>query len=243
MNRKKSLLLSAVVSFLLVLALSVCGYTANNTRASTAEAPMRGYVLDAQGAILPESFLVEAGLAPLVDENLAAGNNIRLTLDSELQKAAEDSLVKAFHSQPDMIGAVVVMDMEGQILALADNQKRESVTIPLALTVHATPGRTLLPLTALTALSTGALDVNEKISDMGQFDLYDKGKGPRCWIDPSRFDLHQNQNVVDALSNGCDSMRSRRYQGRVSKNGPEWREVWDWIVRAVLDFPANCMAW
>ena len=199
-----------------------------------AEATTRGYVLDAQGAVLPESFLFEAGLASLVDERLAVGNSIQLTLDSALQKAAEGSLAKALDSQPNVLGAVVVMDMEGRILALADNEERESgMTVPFAFSARATPGRTLLPLSALAALSSDAIVVEERISDWGLFDLYEKGSGPRCWIDPSRLDLHENLTVVDALSNGCDYF----FFTAASRTGSE---RWAAMTRALgLDNPSG----
>ena len=170
-----------------------------------ADTPVRGFALDARGAVFPDSLLDATGLAAMVDESLAAGNSLRLTIDSALQKAAEDSLAKTLNPQLNVTGAVVVTDMEGRILALADYQKREpGITAPLALTFRAAPGRTLLPLTALAALSAGEIGVNETISDEGSFTAYGDANPPRCWIDPSGVYKHANQTVVEGLSNCCD---------------------------------------
>lgn len=183
-----------------------------------AEAPVRGHALDAQGVVLTEEFLTDARLGALADEALAAGSNVQLTLDSALQKAAEDALAEAFASEPFLIGAVVVMDMEGRVLALADNLAPDSSkTRPHALGVRATPGRTLLPLTALAALTNGAITVDEEISDEGSFDLYDTANPPTCWIEASRIKNHAHQTVVEALHNCCDYY----FYTAASRMGPE----------------------
>jgi len=177
----------------------------SGTSVPATDIPVRGFALDARGGALPDSVLEATGLGALVEDSLAAGNSVRLTIDSALQKAAEDSLGKALAAQPDGMGAVVVMDMEGRILALADCQKEKSgIIAPLALTFRATPGRTLLPLTALAALSAGEVTVNEMISDEGAFTAYGDGNPSRCWIEPSSVYMHGNQTVVEAMSNCCD---------------------------------------
>lgn len=185
-----------------------------------AEAPARGHALDAQGVVLTEEFLADARLGALLDEALAAGNNVQLTLDATLQKVAEDALAEAFAAEPHFktIGTVVVMDMEGRILALADNLPPDSnQKLPHAFSIRATPGRTLLPITALAALINGDITLDETISDEGPFTLYDTLDPPRCWIEPSGITAHAHQTVVEALSNGCDYF----FYEAASRIGPE----------------------
>ncbi len=131
---------------------------------------------------------------------LASAASAEISLpDTSLQQAAIDALSKADAREQGMRIAVVAVDMHGRVLVMADNAGGD---MPMALTARATPGRTLTPLTGLAALAQGSVTPEERISDLGAFDRYDKTDPPRCWTD--RPELHANLDFVDALRYGCD---------------------------------------
>ncbi len=118
-------------------------------------------------------------------------------LDPALQQAAEAAL-----QDQDPRAAVVVMDMEGRVLAMAGSQDGR----PNALMERGAPGFAFAPITALTALTTGQLLPEEQISDGGSFMEYttDISEAPICWIPMEQQYKHQHQTVVEGLSNNCD---------------------------------------
>lgn len=162
--------------------------------------PVRGQLLDGNGAALDQKIC--AGLTALVEGQLASGNNVSMTIDAGLQKAAQNALTEVLGTK--MPGTVVVMDGQGRVLALADNQGEKGV--PLALATRATPGRTLTPVTTLAALRMGVLSPDEIINDEGYFLEYttDMSTAPKCWIAEKQRFLHQYQTVVQAFGNSCD---------------------------------------
>ncbi|MCL2810481.1 MAG: penicillin-binding transpeptidase domain-containing protein [Clostridia bacterium] len=189
------------------------------------------------------------------------GNNVRLTIDSSLQRVAEMALEqniniirdeqerlradprwndankttltgtdRDFNTSPIKMaekGAVIAVDMQGRVLALAsyppydpnafivggkavqdimDDERRPLMNY--AIQSLATPGSIFKMVTCAVALATGHLEPNETISDGGRFDRFDRVNAPRCWIDPRRLSgpnaQHQNQTVVEGLQNSCN---------------------------------------
>ena len=135
----------------------------------------------------------------MTELGLADGAESELTLDAELQKIAADALAK--YSNPQAIGVVVVMDMEGRVLAMTDNQQDG---VPQALIASGAPGRAIFPVTALAALSTGQFLLEETITDESPFDLYEATNPPGCWIAPEQQWRHQQQSLSAAFANACD---------------------------------------
>jgi len=189
------------------------------------------------------------------------GNNVKLTIDSSLQRITEMALERnieiirteqeALFNSPrwndankeiltgtdrDFVtnpikmaekGAVIVIDMQGRVLALASyppydpnafivgGQAVEDIMLdprkPLmnyAIQSLATPGSIFKMVTASGALATGHLHPDERISDGGRFTEFDRSNAPRCWIDPRRLTgpnaQHQNQTIKEAMENSCN---------------------------------------
>ncbi len=197
------------------------------------------------------------------------GNNIKLTIDSNLQRVVEEALENNIeyirNSQEDLLnsdswlnenkdelqgttrdfdsnpielaekGAVVVVDMEGRVLALASyppydpnafivgGEAAANVLLdsrnPLvnyAIGSRDTPGSIFKLVTATAGLMSGQLTMTETISDEGSFTLYDKTNPPRCWLNQKRLDQHANQTVVEGLTHSCNyffyTVGSRLYE-------------------------------
>ncbi len=176
--------------------------------AGFAQASAQGQVFDAYGFALDDDLIARLGAGALTDEFTAAGYDVRLTLDAALQRVAEEALAEALND-PNFpyygFGAVVVMDMEGRVLAMADNRAAGPAQgLPLALSMRSAPGRMFLPLTGLSSMAAGLLDPFEKISDEGDYNMFAVYDAPHCWIAPDQIGLHQDQTIVEALKNSCD---------------------------------------
>lgn len=185
------------------------------------------------------------------------GNNVKLTIDSSMQRVAEAALEETINiirtEQERLInsekwkeahkealsgtdrdleknpiklaekGAVIAIDMQGRVLALASYPPYDpnafiiggevvdtiidDVRKPLmnyAIQSLATPGSIFKMVTASAGMAYGFLDPNEKISDGGRFTDYDKTNAPRCWIDLRLISRHADQTIVQGLRNSCN---------------------------------------
>lgn len=122
-------------------------------------------------------------------------------------------------------GAMVVLDMEGRVLAMANyptydlnalvsggEEAIEILSDPRNLlmnyAIHArgTPGSIFKMVTGIAALSEGVLTPTERITDQGYFTLYNKdlSTAPKCWISPSARAKHANLTIVEGLSQSCN---------------------------------------
>ena len=197
------------------------------------------------------------------------GNNIKLTIDSNLQRVAEEALenninyirdaqevllnssswldqnknelqgtTRDFDSNPISLaekGAVVVVDMEGRVLALASYPPYDpnafivggeaaanilldsrNPLVNYAIGSRDTPGSIFKMVTAMAGLMNGQLSLTETISDEGRFTKYDSTNPPRCWVNQKRLDLHKDQTVQLGLSHSCNyffyTVGSRLYE-------------------------------
>ena len=163
------------------------------------------------------------------DYPAVAGNNLVLTIDSDLQKAAEDALVegiqRAHASGFDKAagGAVVAMDPQtGEILAMASypnydpsvwvggisntdfQELNDDPNKPLfdrALDGLYPAGSTFKPFVASVALNTGVITTNTIFNCTGSFTL--KGQtSSQTWKDSGG--AHGDVNVVQAIEQSCD---------------------------------------
>jgi penicillin-binding protein 2 len=157
-----------------------------------------------------------------------AGDNVRLTLDADLQRTAESALgfgIRLAHEQGEWAadgGALVAMDVDtGEILALASNptfdpsvyvgrvderdlkrladKSANYPTLNRALAGAYPPGSTFKPFVALSALQEGLLRPDEVIQCTGQ-EVID-GQTFMNW-DPYR---NEPMTVATALANSCDT--------------------------------------
>jgi penicillin-binding protein 2 len=157
-----------------------------------------------------------------------AGDNIRLTLDADLQRSAEDALafgIRLAHEQGEWAadgGAIVAMDVDtGEILALASNptfdpevyvgriDERDLARLADKSANHPTlnravaggypPGSTFKPFVALAALQEGLLAPDEIIQCTGK-EVID-GQTFLNW-DPYK---DEPMTVSTALANSCDT--------------------------------------
>ncbi len=157
-----------------------------------------------------------------------AGDNIRLTLDADLQRAAEEALafgVRLAHDQGEWAadgGAIVAMDVDtGELLALASNptfdpdlyvgtveardlkklaDRSENVpTLNRAIAGVYPAGSAFKPITALAALQEGLLRPGEVIQCTGK-EVID-GQTFKNW------DPYKNEPMIlaTALANSCDT--------------------------------------
>ena len=158
------------------------------------------------------------------------GSDVYLTIDLDLQKAAEKSLEKAIKgSAHSGSGAAVAVDVKtGEVLAMASypwfdlnmfadgisNSEWESVQAdnprdalsPAPLYNNATmtsvsPGSTFKPITALTALKCG-LDPDRVIVDQGRIEYGGRTFGCSAWN--SGGGTHGSENLEWGIGNSCN---------------------------------------
>ena len=185
------------------------------------------------------------------------GNNVKLTIDSNLQRVAERALeeninyirdeqetllasdkwldtnkavlqgtTRDFESNPISLaekGAVVVIDMEGRVKALASYPPYDpnafivggeaaseilldsrNPLVNYAIGSRDTPGSIFKPVTATAGLISGQLTMTEQISDGGKYTKYDKTNPPRCWVNQHYLSRHANQTVREAITRSCN---------------------------------------
>jgi penicillin-binding protein 2 len=157
-----------------------------------------------------------------------AGDNIRLTLDAELQRSAEEALeygIRLAHEDGEWAadgGALVAMDVRtGEILALASNptfdpsvyvgrvEERELRRLAAKSANHPTlnrsvsglypPGSTFKPITALAALQEGMLSASEEVPCVGKMVV--DGQTFRNWDPYADYALTLDR----ALAESCDT--------------------------------------
>ena len=166
-----------------------------------------------------------------VSKEAISGSDVVLTIDANLQRVAEESLREnirkissgekgeAFETNS---GAAVVMNVNtGEVLAmvslpdydpedfvdgLSEQQSEElkngtKSQYNRAITGSYAPGSTFKMVTALAALESGNVTVNEEIRDTGVYPHYHH---PVCWIWTSNRIGHGYLNVTDAIKHSCN---------------------------------------
>ncbi|HHY98982.1 MAG TPA: penicillin-binding protein 2 [Firmicutes bacterium] len=163
----------------------------------------------------------------LGDRNPIPGDDIVLTIDVKLQKAAEEALSQGLESLQGKQdtkhvkggGALVVDPRNGDILAMVSKpgfdpndfvrgispakwKALNNPTNPLAnrITMFSyPPGSTFKIVTATAALEEGKVTINDRFVCHGR----DPISGKACWI-LARGQSHGVQNLVDGIKNSCN---------------------------------------
>ena len=161
------------------------------------------------------------------------GNYVQLTIDSNLQRAAETSLkhwiteISKNGGEPSRnkggdanAGAAVVVDIKnGDILACASyptfdpstfnanySELAQNESKPMwnrAISGTYTPGSTFKPLVALAALEMGVVDINEIIECEGIYKFYEDYQ-PKCWIWSDNKKTHGEIKITEAIEFSCN---------------------------------------
>lgn len=162
-------------------------------------------------------------------ENKSAvpGNRAILTIDSNVQKAAEEALATAVAdmkrggaSQIQGAAAVAIEVNSGEVLAVANyptynpaefkKNYSKLVNNPLkpmfnrAISGAYQPGSTFKPLTAITGLEEGVISGNELIDCNGPYMYYAPSYTPACWTYNDYGGKHGPINVSKALEVSCN---------------------------------------
>lgn len=154
-------------------------------------------------------------LRTLTEEPATPGRDLRLSLDLELQRRAEELL-------GEQDGAAVVLDpRDGQVLALASTPGfdpnefvngigreqyaalRDSPHRPLfnrAIRGQYPPGSTVKPMIALNGLVEDARDRDEVLNCRGFYRLDGRGRRYRDWK------VHGKVDLADSITQSCDVM-------------------------------------
>ena len=166
-----------------------------------------------------------------IEKAAVNGRNVSLTIDFELQKAAEAALRENIIQIADEAGsavggndcdsgALVVLDVNsGDVLTMASypsydiekfnssySELLENSARPLinrALMGTYTPGSTFKPCVAFAALQEGVITVDETIEDTGKYTYY-RDYQPGCWIYNQSGDTHGSEDVSEAIRDSCN---------------------------------------
>lgn len=175
---------------------------------------------DSNGAVVDQYFL----------EDPDPGDNVVLTLDMELQAAAERALEETLTRLRDTKkqgeggdaegGCAVVIDVKtGEVLALANYptynletfsadfaQNNSNPLAPLfnrSIAALYSPGSTFKMCSSVAALEENIIKANTKIRDTGIYTFYEDYQ-PRCWIYRQFGGTHGLINVSQALKYSCN---------------------------------------
>ncbi len=180
---------------------------------------IRVIVEDENGVIVNEYMKVEP----------VAGQDVYLTIDIDLQMAAEEALMEnilsiqsTYNREDCRSGAIVAMDPNnGEVLAMASYPTYDLVTynrdyntlaadtaLPLlnrALSGVYAPGSTFKPLVAVAAMSEGIVEPDTLLECAGTYTYYNSYQ-PDCWIHNSSSAIKQHGwlNAADALKVSCN---------------------------------------
>ena len=110
-----------------------------------------------------------------------------------------------------------------------------------AITAKDTPGSIFKLVTSLAGLSEGAITLNERISDGGEFvrEGTDTSYHPRCWIGERRRYLHQNQTIVEALKNSCNYFFYETSYRLGSSNLTKWAAALGLTTKTNIELPSE----
>ena len=110
-----------------------------------------------------------------------------------------------------------------------------------AISAKDTPGSIFKLVTSLGGLSEGAITLNERISDGGEY--YNEGTDtsyhPRCWIGESNRYKHANQTIVDAIKNSCNYFFYEVSYRMGSANLTKWAAALGLTTKTNIELPSE----
>ena len=208
------------------------GYAYNDSIGKTGmEKALESYLRGIDGERSVETNIDGIILSEFISKEPEPGDNCVLTIDLDLQKAAEDALEETILdlrengrrlSGADAEGgAVVVMDVDtGEVLALASYPTYSSATVrqdiaelnqdpgrPMynrAVQGVYPPGSTFKMVTAVAGLEEGVITPETRIRDQGRYMYYAPDYTPACWIYNDSGRTHGNINVSQAIQYSCN---------------------------------------
>lgn len=150
-----------------------------------------------------------------------AGRDVTLTLDWDLQTAAEEALGAFLDSHPQSTGgALVALDVnDGGVLAMVSQPGYDEATFSADYAALAAdeanplmnravqglyaPGSTFKLVTAAAALEEGYLTPETQILDTGRYTYYDSPQ-PQCWLYRQEGKTHGLETVSEAIADSCN---------------------------------------
>ncbi len=166
---------------------------------------------DGEGGLLSRSYAVQP----------SPGNTVALTLDLDVQQAAEDGLAALVEALDGGAGgACVVLDIrDGGILASASyptyrlstfqEDYQDLLEDPLSPLFNRAfqgayaPGSTFKPVTAAAGLEEGIITPETEILDTGKYTYYADYQ-PQCWLYRQEGRTHGRETVAEALRDSCN---------------------------------------
>ena len=150
-----------------------------------------------------------------------AGRDVTLTLNWDLQTAAEEALAAFLDSHPQSTGgALVALDVnDGGVLAMVSQPGYDEATFSADYAALAAdeanplmnravqglyaPGSTFKLVTAAAALEEGYLTPETQILDTGRYTYYDSPQ-PQCWLYRQEGKTHGLETVSEAIADSCN---------------------------------------
>jgi len=109
--------------------------------------------------------------------------------------------VLAMASYPDYDPTVWVGGISDENWNFFNDSANNQPLLNRAIQSEYAPGSTYKMLTAIAALQTGSVKLNEKVNDTG---VYPLGHNPVCWIYTSQHRGHGYLNITDAIKKSCN---------------------------------------
>ncbi|MDY3992757.1 MAG: penicillin-binding transpeptidase domain-containing protein [Evtepia sp.] len=149
------------------------------------------------------------------------GKDVTLTLDKDIQTAAQEALASFLDQNPQSSGgAAVVLDVEdGGVLAMVSLPGYDTADFSAAYEALAqdpahplmnravqglyAPGSTFKLVTAAAALEEGFLTPETQILDTGRYTYY-KSPQPQCWLYRQEGRTHGLETVSQAIADSCN---------------------------------------
>ena len=110
-----------------------------------------------------------------------------------------------------------------------------------AISAKDTPGSIFKLVTALGGLAEGAITLETRITDQGEY--YNEGTDssykPRCWIAESKRYQHSNQSIVEAIKNSCNYFFYETSYRLGTENITKWGAALGLTTKTNIELPSE----